>query len=258
MVADEQTQRLPFETRAARALRANSAATRGLPTFETALTHHLTQRREALRAAVRGCAGARAPKPAASSSPASRRPETLATLRAMGFQNPAGAAETVRGWHFGRRAAVRSARAREVLTELTPGSSRSLRRLRRPDAALAAFDAALARMPAAVELLSILRSNADVRELFGDILGGAPRLAAGHCDPPARARRRDRPGARRRFRARPRRRCDARRAEVFIAQSQDLEEALNRARDFAAEEMFLIGVRSSLRPARSRHGGPRL
>ena len=33
------------------------------------------------------------------------------------------------------------------------------------------------RMPAAVELFSILKSNAAVRELFGDILGGAPRLA---------------------------------------------------------------------------------
>ena len=32
-------------------------------------------------------------------------------------------------------------------------------------------------MPAAVELMSILRSNAPVRELFGDLLGGAPRLA---------------------------------------------------------------------------------
>ena len=46
-----------------------------------------------------------------------------------------------------------------------------------PDAALAALDAALGRMTAAVELFSILRSNAQLRELFGDILGSAPRLA---------------------------------------------------------------------------------
>ena len=32
-------------------------------------------------------------------------------------------------------------------------------------------------MTAAVELMSILRSNAALRELFGDLLGGAPRLA---------------------------------------------------------------------------------
>ncbi len=47
-------------------------------------------------------------------------PETLTTLRRLGFQRPEEAAETIRGWHFGRRPAVRSARAREVLTELVP------------------------------------------------------------------------------------------------------------------------------------------
>ena len=52
-------------------------------------------------------------------------------------------------------------------------------RVRRdPDAALAALDTMLGRMPAAVELLSLLRSNAALRELFADILGSAPRLAA--------------------------------------------------------------------------------
>ena len=47
--------------------------------------------------------------------------DTLATLSRLGFQRPEQATETIRGWHFGRRPAVRSARAREVLTELTPG-----------------------------------------------------------------------------------------------------------------------------------------
>ena len=47
-------------------------------------------------------------------------PETLTTLRRMGFTDPADVAETVRGWHFGRRQAVTCPRAREVLTELVP------------------------------------------------------------------------------------------------------------------------------------------
>src|SRR5262249_20616093 len=45
------------------------------------------------------------------------------------------------------------------------------------DGALAAFDAMLEHMPAATELFSILKSNQQVRSLFCDILGGAPRLA---------------------------------------------------------------------------------
>ncbi len=38
-------------------------------------------------------------------------PETLKTLKRMGFQRPETAAETVRGWHFGRRAAITTPRA---------------------------------------------------------------------------------------------------------------------------------------------------
>jgi glutamate-ammonia-ligase adenylyltransferase len=104
-------------------------------------------------------------------------PETLRTLRRMGFQRPEAAAETVRGWHFGRRAAIITPRAREVLTELVPVLLESFGRSSDPDGALAALDNALQRMPAVVELFSILRQNAPLRGLFSEILGNAPRLA---------------------------------------------------------------------------------
>jgi glutamate-ammonia-ligase adenylyltransferase len=104
-------------------------------------------------------------------------PETLDTLAKMGFDDPANVAETVRGWHFGRRQAVQSARAREVVTELVPPLLEAFGGSADPDGALAAFDRALARMPAAVELFSILRSNGAILQLFADILGSAPRLA---------------------------------------------------------------------------------
>ncbi len=104
-------------------------------------------------------------------------PETLDTLARMGFSDPANVAETVRGWHFGRRQAVQSARAREVVTELVPPLLEAFGGSADPDGALAAFDRALARMPAAVELFSILKSNGSILQLFADILGSAPRLA---------------------------------------------------------------------------------
>ncbi len=104
-------------------------------------------------------------------------PETLTTLRRMGFTNPPEVAETVRGWHFGRRQAVTSPRAREVLTELVPLLLSAFARSADPDGALAAFDRALGRMPAAVELFSILKSHKPLLSHFADILGSAPRLA---------------------------------------------------------------------------------
>ena len=72
---------------------------------------------------------------------------------------------------------MRSERAREVLTELVPALLEAFAQSADPDAAVVAFDQALGRMKAAVELLSILKSNPHLRSLFADILGSAPRLA---------------------------------------------------------------------------------
>ena len=167
-------------------------------------------------------------------------PETLLTLEKLGFKDAPRAAETVRGWHFGRRAAVQSARAREVLTELVPALLDAFSGSGDPDAALAAFDGALGKMPAAVELFSILKSNASVRELFGDILGGAPRLAAvitkrphvldAAIDPDLLEGRTDDAA------------YDARTARL-LANAQSTEEFLDNTRDLAQEEIFLKGVR---------------
>ena len=104
-------------------------------------------------------------------------PETLATLSRLGFHEPERAAETIRGWHFGRRAAITSQRAREVLTEFVPALLAALGGTPDPDAALAALDRAFGRMPAVVELLTILQSHDRLRLLFADLLGTAPRLA---------------------------------------------------------------------------------
>ncbi|HZW48182.1 MAG TPA: bifunctional [glutamine synthetase] adenylyltransferase/[glutamine synthetase]-adenylyl-L-tyrosine phosphorylase, partial [Microvirga sp.] len=66
---------------------------------------------------------------------------------------------------------------REVLTELTPALLAALGGTADPDGALAALDSAFGRMPAAVELLTILQSHDRLRLRFADLLGTAPRLA---------------------------------------------------------------------------------
>ena len=176
MVADEQTQRLPFEEPDARALRQILRLCEARDVREGP-DRPSDPGRAPLCAAVRGRAEAGRRVGSLVFTGVADDPDTLATLRALGFQRPEAAAETVRGWHFGRRAAVQSSRAREVLTELTPALLEAFAGSGDPDAALAAFDEALKRMPASAELMSILRSNAALRELFGDVLGSAPRLA---------------------------------------------------------------------------------
>ena len=104
-------------------------------------------------------------------------PETLDTLKRLGFLRPDVVAETVRGWHFGRRRAIVTERAREVLTELTPPLLEALGRSSDPDGALLVLDGALQTMPAVVELFTILKQNAALLSLFAEILGNAPLLA---------------------------------------------------------------------------------
>jgi len=241
MIADEQTQRLPFE-RAELSRFAKFCGYGRLEAFEKDLLRRLT-------AVERHYARLFEDAPSLSGSKGSLvftgvtdDPETLATLRALGFKAPAAAAETIRGWHFGRRAGVRSARAREVLTELTPALLEAFAGSGDADAALAAFDEALARMPASVELLTILRSNASVRELFGDVLGSAPRLAQVIAIRPHVLDAAIDPARADDFAGLVSDEATRARAESFVAQAKGFEEALDRARDFAAEEMFLIGL----------------
>ncbi|MFT4097460.1 MAG: bifunctional [glutamine synthetase] adenylyltransferase/[glutamine synthetase]-adenylyl-L-tyrosine phosphorylase [Rhodoblastus sp.] len=177
MIADEQTQRLPSdEGDLARFAKFCGHST--YKKFATWLTKHFRKVELHYARLFEREPGLDADKGSLVFTGVQDDPETLETLARMGFKDPPLAAETVRGWHFGRRAAVQSARAREVLTELVPDLLESLAGSGDPDAALAAFDGALAHMPAAVELFSILRSNGKLRDLFGDVLGAAPRLAA--------------------------------------------------------------------------------
>ena len=241
MVRDEQTQRLPFE-RAALARFAKFCGYARLDGFAADLTHHLTTVERHYARLFEDAPTLGVASGSLVFTGVVDDPETLATLGALGFQRPETAAETVRGWHFGRRAAVRSPRAREVLTELTPALLEALAGSGDADAALAAFDEALARMPACVELLSILRSNRALLELFGDVLGSAPRLARVIATRPHVLDTAIDPARDVDLEASFDGNAMGARVEAFVSQAHSYEDALNRARDFAAEEMFHIGL----------------
>ena len=104
-------------------------------------------------------------------------PETIATLRRMGFAEPSSVAAMVRSWHHGRPRATRSQRARELLTELMPMLLAAFGRQDQPDQALARFDAVLTRLPTGVQVLSLLHRNPAMLDRIAGILGAAPELA---------------------------------------------------------------------------------
>jgi glutamate-ammonia-ligase adenylyltransferase len=112
-------------------------------------------------------------------------PDTLATLKALGFADPSRVAAMVRDWHHGRMRATRSQRAREILTELVPELLRIFAGTAQPDTALARFDQFLSRLPAGVQLFSLFHANPSLLSLVADIMAEAPLLAESLAQRPA-------------------------------------------------------------------------
>jgi glutamate-ammonia-ligase adenylyltransferase len=104
-------------------------------------------------------------------------PDTQATLARLGFADPHAVAAIIRSWHHGRYRATRSQRARELLTELVPTLLREFGASSNPDTALVRFDHYMSRLPAGVQIFSLLFQNPGLLGLIAEIMGAAPKLA---------------------------------------------------------------------------------
>ena len=167
-------------------------------------------------------------------------PDTLETLRKLGFERPADISRTIRTWHYGRYRATQSVEARERLTELTPELLRVFGANKRADEALLRFDSFISGLPAGIQLFSLLGNNPALLSLIVNIMSAAPRLADiiaakphvfdGMLDPLLLAEL-------------PTRAYLEERIEGFVAGARHYEEVLDRLRIIAAEQRFLIGIR---------------
>ena len=104
-------------------------------------------------------------------------PDTLVSLERMGFGDGPAVSAAVRGWHHGRIRATRSARARELLTELMPALLGALAGTASPDAAFRKFDEFLGKLPSGVQLFSLFHANPGLLARLAEIMGSAPRIA---------------------------------------------------------------------------------
>ncbi len=178
-------------------------------------------------------------------------PETLETLRGFGFTDAPHVAGAIRGWHHGRIRAMRSARARELLTKLTPPILAALAATPDPDGAFAQFDRFLSGLPSGVQLFSLFLARPEFLKLLARSLGSAPRLSL--------------------YLARNPSTLDALLDEDFLkrlpsraaldaALSRQLvggfEDVLDGARRFTREEMFRVGVQIADGAAKAEQAGP--
>ncbi|WP_135210740.1 bifunctional [glutamine synthetase] adenylyltransferase/[glutamine synthetase]-adenylyl-L-tyrosine phosphorylase [Vitreimonas flagellata] len=168
-------------------------------------------------------------------------PETLKTIEKLGFKRPDYVSQTIRGWHHGRIRAMRSERAREVLTRLTPRLLRALAASGDPDQTFARFETFFSGLIAGVQVLSLLEARPSFLDLLARILTLAPRLAEALARRPALLDAlieprfaiplaQDEPGAL------------ARQLQDRLHDADSFEAKLNAARRFQREEAFRIGV----------------
>lgn len=239
MVADEQTQRMPADPQALESLSrfagfADTAAlSEALVRELQTVSRHYDRLFEAApeltaRASNMVFAGA------------TDDPGTVEALSRMGYSQPSQVLATVRGWHHGRYAAIRSAASRERLTDVQPMLIEALSQTSDPDLALANFDRFLSELPSGLQLFALLRSHPGLMQLIADIMGSAPRLARilsrrrrlfdAVVDPTAFALLPEVADHRRRL------------AEVS-AGARGLEDFLDALRVVGSEQAFLIGVR---------------
>jgi glutamate-ammonia-ligase adenylyltransferase len=166
-------------------------------------------------------------------------PDTLETLRKVGFKAPATVTAAVRGWHHGRYRAMRTERARQILTELIPPLLETLAATPQPDDAFIRFDGFLGRLPAGVPIFSMFAHNPDLMKLVAEVLGASPVMAGelgAHPHVLEGALSKDffgpLPGA-------ATLKADLARQ---MAVAEDYEDSLNVTRRFAREHRFRAGV----------------
>ncbi len=104
-------------------------------------------------------------------------PETIETLKRMGFSEPASVADTIRGWHHGHIAATRTSRGRELFTRLAPRLLEALARTEAPDAAFTRFATFFAGMNSGVQVQALFLNQPELFEMILAVMAFAPRLA---------------------------------------------------------------------------------
>lgn len=176
MVDDQQTHSIPLvvdvRTKLARFMGFSD-----LTLFEQELLNYLEFVHTNFAGSFRGSGALGSDEGALSFTGVENNPQTMATIRQMGYSNPASISEIIQGWHRGTHRATRTKRARELITELTPDLLKALAANVRPDQAFIRFDEFLGKLPSGVQLFSLFYSNPHLLELIATIMGSAPGLA---------------------------------------------------------------------------------
>ena len=260
MIDDQQTQPLPEDAGGARPRSRSSSAIADARRLRRRPARATSRRVERpLCRAVRGGAEPVAGRATSSSPAPTTIPRRSRPWRDWASPTAQRVAATVRGWHHGRYRAMRSARARELLTELMPALLRRAGDERRsPTSAFARFDEFLARLPAGVQLFSLLHANPRAARPPGRDHGqrAAPGRAS-RARSPACSTRCSAPASS--SRAAGPRRARGRAATARSGRPTTSRTCSTSARRWAKDRQFQVGVQllRGITDAERRRRGPR-
>ena len=104
-------------------------------------------------------------------------PETLATLKRMGFTHPGQVSQAIRAWHHGHIAATRTERGRELFTRLAPRLLEAANATGAPDAAFLRFSDFFGGLSSGVQVQSLFLAQPKLLELVVRVMAFAPEFA---------------------------------------------------------------------------------
>jgi [glutamine synthetase] adenylyltransferase / [glutamine synthetase]-adenylyl-L-tyrosine phosphorylase len=102
---------------------------------------------------------------------------TVAALNSLGYHDTKRVITAVRRWLAGRVRALRSSRARDLMTTMVPSILTTLGRQPNPDEAFNRFDRFVSALPAGVQPMSLFQYNPTLLDRIAAVLGAAPMLS---------------------------------------------------------------------------------
>ena len=102
---------------------------------------------------------------------------TALVLKGLGYDDPKRIIMAVRQWLSGRVRALRSSRARDLMTTMVPAILVTLGRQANPDDAFNRFDRFMNALPAGVQPMSLFQRNPLLLDRIAATLGAAPKLS---------------------------------------------------------------------------------
>jgi glutamate-ammonia-ligase adenylyltransferase len=102
---------------------------------------------------------------------------TVAALHGLGYRDAKRIVSAVRQWLAGRVRALRSSRARDLMTTMVPSILVTLGRQPNPDEAFNRFDRFISALPTGVQPMSLFQRNPILLDRIAAVLGAAPMLS---------------------------------------------------------------------------------